>query len=720
MFSHSRFRLADRLVDPRQCTIIKGDTQLKIELRAMQVLVCLIKYAGKPVSRDMLLQEVWAGGEVSDNAISRIIRVLRSHLGDDARAPEFIKTLPKVGYILIAPVIEIEEVTKEQLFTSEVMTDISSGSAEGYSLKRRFFAYFYCHFGKLTLFIGAITIILIWGGTRFLFANQVPLHSHKDTELQRLTYLEGQEFNPVLSPDGKFLAFSQRESGAKNWRIGLMNLESRSVSYLNDPFDSQSHPAFHPDGSKIAYISFNKSGECELKVVELLDGQFNRIDSLTGCKRHMQATSIVWAPSGNSLFYIDEDHQFDYFSEKKVFSIHANGSNKLQISQPYSVGRGDYALSLSPDGRYLGVLRNVRWYQTQVMLLALETGTWQNLFEVNQLLHTLAWGRESQSLIYRSNRGHLTRYDLEERSHSQLTNIMQTIISPISNQNGDLVAVLGEFNDTEVWQLASPFYPGELDSTTGEPKPYISSSGRDKLGAVNSGGTESVFVSNRTGVPELWFKASDGVEKQISHFNKIYNIRDISFSVGGNKLLGRVNNNPFVYEFSSDTFNFIKLETESEIYNVEWGSSSDTFIAAYDESGKTILKLVSVESGKTLEVLVEGGEFGKFSEDGLLYYTKRVEKGLWMLEDGEEVMVNDGFRATTNMSWTIVEGYLYNLVYSKGGYFLERLNLSDGEVRRQPLPYAGLRGNVISVDKQGRVFLVFSKPRNTDVIAVNY
>lgn len=72
MLKRTRYRLADKVVDPAQCTILSDGNLLKVELRAMQVLLCLINHAGEPVSRDMLLDEVWSGGEVSDNAINRI------------------------------------------------------------------------------------------------------------------------------------------------------------------------------------------------------------------------------------------------------------------------------------------------------------------------------------------------------------------------------------------------------------------------------------------------------------------------------------------------------------------------------------------------------------------------------------------------------------------------------------------------------------------------
>lgn len=112
--------------------------------------------------------------------------------------------------------------------------------------------------------------------------------------IERLTYLDGQELSPMLSADGKYQTFAKRELGDKNWRIGLMALGSRKTHFLEDSFDSQSYQAFSPDGSKIAYLSFNLDGACQINMVEINIGEFGKITKITNCKSIIQSTSIVW------------------------------------------------------------------------------------------------------------------------------------------------------------------------------------------------------------------------------------------------------------------------------------------------------------------------------------------------------------------------------------------------------------------------------------------
>ncbi|HYL05711.1 MAG TPA: winged helix-turn-helix domain-containing protein [Thermoanaerobaculia bacterium] len=82
---------------------------VQVEPKVMEVLVCLARHAGRVVSKDELVREVWEGRFVSDDVVWRSVRELRRALGDEARAPRFIETIPKRGYRLLAPVAEIAE-----------------------------------------------------------------------------------------------------------------------------------------------------------------------------------------------------------------------------------------------------------------------------------------------------------------------------------------------------------------------------------------------------------------------------------------------------------------------------------------------------------------------------------------------------------------------------------------------------------------------------------
>ncbi len=101
------FRLGDRLVEPRLNRVTRDGESIQLEIKAMDVLVCLARRAGDVVSRQEIIDEVWATEFISDNTLTHAIAELRTALGDDARNPSFIETIHRRGYRIIAPVEEM-------------------------------------------------------------------------------------------------------------------------------------------------------------------------------------------------------------------------------------------------------------------------------------------------------------------------------------------------------------------------------------------------------------------------------------------------------------------------------------------------------------------------------------------------------------------------------------------------------------------------------------
>jgi len=80
-----------------------GET-VRLEPRAAGLLLYLATHAGEPVSRVALLEALWPGMVVSDEALTNAVNKLRRAFGDDRANPQVIETIPKAGYRLIAPV----------------------------------------------------------------------------------------------------------------------------------------------------------------------------------------------------------------------------------------------------------------------------------------------------------------------------------------------------------------------------------------------------------------------------------------------------------------------------------------------------------------------------------------------------------------------------------------------------------------------------------------
>jgi TolB-like protein/DNA-binding winged helix-turn-helix (wHTH) protein/Tfp pilus assembly protein PilF len=101
----SGFRIGDWEVYPLE-NLLKGpNRECILEPKVMDVLVLLARSQGGVVSRQQILDNVWADVVVGDEVVSRAISVLRAELGDDQKNPRYLKTISKRGYHLIINVI---------------------------------------------------------------------------------------------------------------------------------------------------------------------------------------------------------------------------------------------------------------------------------------------------------------------------------------------------------------------------------------------------------------------------------------------------------------------------------------------------------------------------------------------------------------------------------------------------------------------------------------
>jgi transcriptional activator of cad operon len=97
-------RIGDWFVNPQAGEIARGEERVRLEARTMRLLLCLAESPGEVVSIDTLLSEVWSGVVVTPDSVYQAVAALRRLLGDDAKQPAYIVTVPRLGYRLVAPV----------------------------------------------------------------------------------------------------------------------------------------------------------------------------------------------------------------------------------------------------------------------------------------------------------------------------------------------------------------------------------------------------------------------------------------------------------------------------------------------------------------------------------------------------------------------------------------------------------------------------------------
>jgi TolB-like protein/DNA-binding winged helix-turn-helix (wHTH) protein/Flp pilus assembly protein TadD len=101
-FGPFRLELKDHLLS-------RNGKQISLTPRAFDVLVCLIDERGHLVSKDELMEKVWADSFVEEGNVSRTIWMLRKELGDNRTPYKYIQTMAKRGYRFVADVRVTEQ-----------------------------------------------------------------------------------------------------------------------------------------------------------------------------------------------------------------------------------------------------------------------------------------------------------------------------------------------------------------------------------------------------------------------------------------------------------------------------------------------------------------------------------------------------------------------------------------------------------------------------------
>ena len=70
--------------------------------KALDTLVVLVERGGRVVSKEELMEAVWADAFVEENNLNQAISAVRKALGQSAGGPAFVETVPKRGYRFVA------------------------------------------------------------------------------------------------------------------------------------------------------------------------------------------------------------------------------------------------------------------------------------------------------------------------------------------------------------------------------------------------------------------------------------------------------------------------------------------------------------------------------------------------------------------------------------------------------------------------------------------
>jgi len=248
MTEQTSIRIGPWTASPALNLLERGERSVKIEPRAMDVLVHLAGRAGEVVSVDELLASVWRGVVVSDGSVYLAIKQLRQALKSPGDATVYIETIPKRGYRLVAPVEPVTAGAQRTARAASSGPSIDGARADatlrptdrGRAARRPWTV------------VAALAIALV-GAALATIASRLSLAPAPDAHAMRFDLLSTGSLPGALaiSPDGHFIAYAAESGGRR--QIFLRPIDALAARALPGTDDAR-FISWSPDSRSLAFL----------------------------------------------------------------------------------------------------------------------------------------------------------------------------------------------------------------------------------------------------------------------------------------------------------------------------------------------------------------------------------------------------------------------------------------------------------------------------------
>ena len=106
LIKHS-YRFGKFTLDTDQRVLLRDGKPLPVTPKVFETLLILVENSGRIVEKEGLMSRLWPDTFVEDANLTFSIQQVRKALGDSARNPLYVETIPRRGYRFIADVEEV-------------------------------------------------------------------------------------------------------------------------------------------------------------------------------------------------------------------------------------------------------------------------------------------------------------------------------------------------------------------------------------------------------------------------------------------------------------------------------------------------------------------------------------------------------------------------------------------------------------------------------------
>lgn len=527
-----------------------GELYVNGEIETLQslenkLLEYFVTHPNQLVSKETLYNVGWSGRIHGDNPLSKAISTLRSKLKDTPRAPKYIKTVPKRGFIFISevksqqistPVIDTipaseplaQIAAQSSMLSSATLSAHSTSSVKPIQEVPRW------------IFPFLAIPILMWIIISLMFDSFVE-EQPQVGDIQQITNSVGQDKHPNISADNQKVVFVRQTNQFEHPQLVVKPLNGEPEKILtNEPFH-HAFPSWNLAGDKILYHRY-EDNLCEIIVLSL-DAQYNITNEeiLFECSKENRTIGLTWGPD-NSIYFSDVDIPF---AALKIFQFDIDSKETTTFATPTNtLGRGFYRLSYDHNSGCLMTLLTNDWFTTEIVAFDGQ-GKIVQQHHVDAQLFAVTSYKGGPAFKTPGNHIHYLHDDKEKR-------LMQSPLWPIyapnfsQNEQAAMVFIGGEFFSSDILSI---------DFATKQSTPLVKGDVKHRFPYITPD-NNLYYASNQSGVYQIW-KSQNNSNEQLSHFKRnrnIYNIavsadeQFIAVTINKNTLLFNANNRPFKYD----------------------------------------------------------------------------------------------------------------------------------------------------------------------------
>jgi TolB-like protein/DNA-binding winged helix-turn-helix (wHTH) protein/Tfp pilus assembly protein PilF len=118
-------------IDRGRRQLLRAGEPVRLSPKTFQLLTILVHESPRAVSKADLQEQLWPGTFVTDGSLANLVTELRTVLGDDARDPQFVRTLYGFGYSFTAAISDPQAAPQPQVPPQRRLGHLVSAAAFG-------------------------------------------------------------------------------------------------------------------------------------------------------------------------------------------------------------------------------------------------------------------------------------------------------------------------------------------------------------------------------------------------------------------------------------------------------------------------------------------------------------------------------------------------------------------------------------------------------------